>query len=123
MIVVDDKEDARALLVEVQRERGAQMTSTESVANALAQFGMLEPDILVSDIGMPEADGYTLIRHVRGLPSRAGGSTPAIALTAYARTEDVERALGAGFQHHMAKPVDAERLIALISELAPAREA
>ena len=123
VMVVDDEEDARALLVEVLSERGAQVTSAESVANALAQFGMLVPDILVSDIGMPEADGYTLIRHVRGLPSVAGGTTPAIALTAYARTEDVERAIGAGFQHHMAKPVDAERLIALISQLAPQRDA
>ncbi|MET0341873.1 MAG: ATP-binding protein, partial [Polyangiales bacterium] len=123
VMVVDDEEDARALLVEVLSERGAQVTSAESVANALAQFGMRVPDVLVSDIGMPEADGYTLIRHVRRLSAVEGGGTPAIALTAYARTEDVERAFSAGFQRHLAKPVDAERLIAMISSLAPHRDA
>jgi CheY-like chemotaxis protein len=123
VMVVDDEEDARALLVEVLTERGALVTSAESVAHALAQFGMFEPDVLVSDIGMPEADGYTLIRHVRRLPPLQGGGTPAIALTAYARAEDIERAFEAGFQRHLAKPVDAERLIALISSLAPHRTA
>ena len=117
VLVVDDEEDARALLVEVLSERGAVVASAESVARALEQFANSAPDVLVSDIGMPEADGYTLIGHVRGLPDCDGGSCPAIALTAYARAEDVQRALDAGFHRHMSKPVDAEQLIGAIREL------
>ncbi|MET0285324.1 MAG: response regulator [Polyangiales bacterium] len=119
VMVVDDEEDARALLVEVLSERGASVISAESVSHALAQFGQFRPDVLVSDIGMPEADGYTLIRQVRELPAREGSNTPAIALTAYARAEDVARSFEAGFQRHLAKPVDAERLIGIIASLAP----
>jgi signal transduction histidine kinase/DNA-binding response OmpR family regulator len=119
VMVVDDEEDARALLVEVLSERGARVVSAESVAHALAQFSMFRPDVLVSDIGMPEADGYTLIRQVRELPTREGSNVPAIALTAYARAEDVARSFEAGFQRHLAKPVDAERLIGIIASLAP----
>ncbi len=118
VMVVDDEEDARSLLVELLSERGAHVISAESVAHALAQFERFGPDLLVSDIGMPEADGYTLIRHVRSLPPGQGGLTPAIALTAYARAEDIERAFDAGFQRHLAKPVDADRLIAMIASLA-----
>jgi signal transduction histidine kinase/DNA-binding response OmpR family regulator len=121
VMVVDDEEDARSLLVEVLGERGARVISAESVAHALAQFSVFAPDVLVSDIGMPEADGYALIRQVRRLGASAGGNTPAIALTAYARTEDVDRALDAGFQRHMAKPVDTQRLVNLIASLAPGR--
>ena len=117
IMVVDDEEDARALLVEVLSERGAQVVSADSVAQALTQFEKFRPDVLVSDIGMPEADGYSLVRQLRRLPAREGGGTPAIALTAYARAEDVERAFEAGFQRHLAKPVDAERLISLIAGL------
>jgi signal transduction histidine kinase/DNA-binding response OmpR family regulator len=117
IMVVDDEEDARSLLVEVLSERGARVTSAESVAHALAQFALFAPDILVSDIGMPEADGYSLIRQVRRLTADEGGKIPAIALTAYARAEDVERAMEAGFQRHLAKPVNAERLITLIASL------
>jgi CheY-like chemotaxis protein len=119
IMVVDDEEDARALLVEVLGERGARVCTAESVAHALAQFSVFMPDVLVSDIGMPEADGYALIRQVRRLDASSGGHIPAIALTAYARTQDVERALEAGFQRHLAKPVDAERLIALVAALVP----
>jgi signal transduction histidine kinase/ActR/RegA family two-component response regulator len=119
IMVVDDEEDARLLLVEVLSERGARVVSAESVSHALAQFGQFRPDVLVSDIGMPEADGYTLIRQVRELPAREGSNTPAIALTAYARAEDVARSFEAGFQRHLAKPVDAERLIGIIASLAP----
>jgi signal transduction histidine kinase/DNA-binding response OmpR family regulator len=119
VMVVDDEEDARALLVELLSERGARVVSAESVAQALAQFAQFRPDVLVSDIGMPEADGYTLIRQVRELPAREGSNTPAIALTAYVRAEDVARSFEAGFQRHLAKPVDSERLIGLIASLAP----
>jgi signal transduction histidine kinase/DNA-binding response OmpR family regulator len=121
VLVVDDEEDARALLVEVLGERGARVTSAESVAHALIDFAQSRPDVLVSDIGMPEADGYTLIRHIRGLPHTSGGATPAIALTAYVRPEDVDRAFAAGFQRHLTKPVDVERLISLIATLATSR--
>ena len=76
------------------------------------------PDVLVSDIGMPEEDGYALIRRVRTLAPQEGGGTPAMALTAYARPEDRLKALMAGFQVHTAKPVDATELLALVATLA-----
>lgn len=74
-------------------------------------------DILVSDIGMPNEDGYTLLRRVRSLPPERGGRIPAVALTAYARTEDRRAALLAGFQSHVAKPVELSELIAVIANL------
>src|SRR5206468_2519283 len=75
------------------------------------------PDVIVSDIGMPEEDGYTLIRKVRALSAEQGGNVPAVALTAYARTEDRVRAITAGFQHHVAKPVEPSELIAMVASL------
>jgi CheY-like chemotaxis protein len=76
------------------------------------------PDVLVSDIGMPDVNGYSLIRRVRTLPGHRGGRTPAVALTAYARAEDGERAFAAGFQAHVTKPVDPDRLTAVVANLA-----
>jgi CheY-like chemotaxis protein len=75
------------------------------------------PDVLVSDIAMAEEDGYSLLRRVRALPADGGGRTPALALTAYARAEDARRALRAGYQRHLGKPIDPKELIAAVANL------
>ena len=75
------------------------------------------PDVLVSDIGMPNGDGYTLIRRVRALPPESDGRAPAIALTAYARAEDRVKAVVAGFQHHLSKPIEPVELIVMVASL------
>jgi CheY-like chemotaxis protein len=77
-----------------------------------------KPDILMSDIGMPDEDGYSLIRKVRSLSAESGGRTPAAALTAYARDDDRDQALAAGFQMHVAKPIGSKELIATVASLA-----
>ena len=84
----------------------------------MGQLQSQRPDVLVSDIGMPEEDGYALIHQVRALSPEQGGSMPAIALTAYARSEDRLKVILAGFQMHMAKPVEAAELLALVASLA-----
>ena len=89
----------------------------DSTAEAFDRFRQLRPDVLVSDIGMPEEDGYELIRRVRALAEPDGGKVPAIALTAYARAEDAAAALSAGYQRHISKPVDVGQLIATVAEL------
>ena len=88
-----------------------------SAREALEEIGAWKPDVLIADIGMPDEDGYGLIRRVRALSKEQGGQTPALALTAYARTEDRARALSAGYQVHLSKPVDRSELAAVISRL------
>jgi signal transduction histidine kinase/DNA-binding response OmpR family regulator len=117
VLVVDDEEDARMLLKRVLEERGASVALAASSEQALEELPAFRPDVMVSDIGMPGTDGYSLIRSIRALPSEKGGRTPAIALTAYARVEDSQRAFAAGFQRHVAKPVDFGRLVSLIANL------
>jgi CheY-like chemotaxis protein len=126
ILVVDDDEDSRALLARMLAERGASVTTAPSADDALAKLEQETPDLLVSDIGMPHVDGYALIRRLRCDPCRPGNDTPAIALTAYARPEDGARALDAGFQAHLTKPIDADRLAMTVASLArksTAREA
>lgn len=118
LLVVDDEADARGLLREVLVGLGAEVFSASTARDAFAKFRQVAPDVLVSDISMPEEDGYSLIRKVRQLPKGEGGETPAIALTAYARAVDIERALEAGYQVHLTKPVDPGRLVVLVAELA-----
>jgi CheY-like chemotaxis protein len=89
-----------------------------SAEEALRLVESQRPDVLVSDIGMPVEDGYSLIRRVRALGGARGGSVPAVALTAYARAEDRVRAVLAGFQHHVVKPVEPAELIAMVASLA-----
>jgi CheY-like chemotaxis protein len=100
------------------------VSAAGSAAEAIELLRRDRPDVLVSDIAMPEQDGYALIRHVRGLPAEEGGLTPAIALTAYARDEDRRRALDAGFQRHLIKPVEPGDLAAAVADQAggPAAE-
>ena len=117
ILVVDDEADAREMLQLVLGRKGAQVEIASNAQGALEIFARFRPDILLSDIGMPGADGYSLIESVRALPAQCGGQTPAIALTAYARSEDCARALQAGFQNHLAKPVAPAKLIAALCEL------
>jgi CheY-like chemotaxis protein len=118
VLVVDDEADARAVLAAVLEQCGAAVTTAGSVREALLALEQDHPDVLVSDIGMPGEDGYRLIQRVRALGSASGGGLPAVALTAYARTEDRMRALSAGFQAHLPKPVEPEELAALVADLA-----
>ncbi len=118
VLVVDDEADARALIKRLLEDRGAIVRMAGSVAEAFALLEAERPDVLVSDIGMPGEDGYALIRRVRALPAQAGGDVPAIALTAYARSEDRLKAIMAGFQMHLAKPVEAAELLAQIASVA-----
>ncbi|BAY07140.1 multi-sensor hybrid histidine kinase [Calothrix sp. NIES-2098] len=118
ILVVDDEQDARQLLTTVLSQYGAQVMTAASAADALAAVPQFHPDVLVSDIGMPEADGYTLIRQLRSLPSAQGGQIPAVALTAYARAEDRTRALLSGFQLHVPKPVNPAELVTVVANLA-----
>ena len=117
IVVVDDQPDAQRLLQRVLAECGARAMVAGSAAEALAVLEKESADLLVSDIGMPEADGYELLRRVRALPPERGGRVKAIALTAFARTEDRTRALRAGFQAHVSKPVDPSELVATIASV------
>jgi len=116
VLVVDDEEDARDLLTHVLEHFGAHALAASSATEALAAIAAQEFDVLLSDLGMPHQDGYQLIRTLR--EREAGGHLPAIALSAYATVEDAERALKAGFDRHIAKPVDAARLVAQVASLA-----
>jgi signal transduction histidine kinase/response regulator RpfG family c-di-GMP phosphodiesterase len=118
ILVVDDEEDTRELIQEVLVRQGAEVRAGGSAAEALQIFAEWRPDLLVSDIGMPEQDGYELIRQVRKLDAEHQEQIPAVALTAYAGAEDQRRALAAGFQTHLAKPVEPAALIERIAHLA-----
>jgi signal transduction histidine kinase len=117
LLVVDDEHDAREVVGEVLRERGAEVYVAASAAEALEKFAALRPDVIVSDIGMPETDGYSLMRRIRALPPEAGGRTPAVALTAYTRGEDAQRAFVAGYQSHVPKPIEPVRLATVVADL------
>jgi CheY-like chemotaxis protein/nitrogen-specific signal transduction histidine kinase len=117
VLVVDDDADSRDFVAFVLEQAGAIVTSVASATKALQAFSQAVPEIVVSDIGMPEMDGYMLMRQIRSLPLEQGGQIPAIALTAYAGEIDLQQALAAGFQRHLAKPIDPEAVIAIVTEL------
>lgn len=117
VLVVDDERDARDLLTTVLTHSGAQVTAVATVADALEKLLHMKPDLLVSDIEMPGEDGYALIRKVRSLEAAGGHILPAIALTAHARFSDRMRALSAGYQMHVPKPVQPAELIVVIANL------
>jgi signal transduction histidine kinase len=121
VVVVEDEEDTRELLVVALQQCGAEVAAFGSVPEALAAFDREVPDVLLSDIGVPGEDGYSLIRKVRAREPGRGGNVPAAALTAYARAEDRLRALEAGYQTHLAKPIDPAELAATIARLAGRR--
>jgi len=106
VLVVEDQADARELIREIIAHSGADVITASTSREALDVFTRSAPHLLVADIGLPGEDGYQLIRRVRALRPERGGRIPAIALTAYAQREDRARALAAGFQQHLVKPVD-----------------
>jgi len=118
VLLLDDEADTRDLLVTALEQCGAQVTAVPNVPDALAALDRERPDVLISDIGVPGEDGYSLIRKLRARSAETGGNVPAAALTAYARSEDRIRALAAGFQAHLAKPIDPAELVATIAALA-----
>nr|MBA3503241.1 response regulator [Deltaproteobacteria bacterium] len=116
-LVIDDEADARELLRSVLSEVGADVVTAACVDEGLAQAKAIKPDVIISDIGMPDRDGYELIREIRALPAGDGGKCPAIALTAFARSEDRTRALIAGYQVHLSKPIEPHELVVTIASL------
>ena len=117
VLVVDDEADARELLKRLLVECKATVLLADSANAAMEIVKSERPDVVISDIGMPERDGYDLIRDIRRLPAEQGGRTPAIALTAFARSEDRMRALMAGYQAHIAKPVEPQELIVTVASV------
>jgi PAS domain S-box-containing protein len=117
VLIVDDEPDTRELLTMGLTQCGAEVKAAGSVAEALEVIITEAPDLLISDIGMPNEDGYELIRRVRELPAESGRKMPAIALTAYARVEDRMQALRAGYQMHVPKPVELAELVAVAASL------
>jgi CheY-like chemotaxis protein/two-component sensor histidine kinase len=118
VLVVDDEPDTRELIQEVLKECGSEVITSNSAAEALVAIEEHHPDILISDLGMPDEDGYSLISKIRALPAEQGGQIPAAALTAYARAEDRMRVLRSGFQFHLPKPVDSAELVTVVASLA-----
>jgi hypothetical protein len=121
VIVVDDEADSREFIVALLEQCGAQVTAVASAREAIEAVSQVKADVLVSDIGMPEEDGYSLIRKVRTLSAEQGGKIPAVALTAYARAEDRTRAIAEGFQMHIPKPVEPAELATVVASLAARR--
>ncbi|MDB5907744.1 MAG: two-component hybrid sensor and regulator [Massilia sp.] len=115
VLVVDDEPDARDLIKRILSDCGAAVTTAPSARAALEAFRAAPPDVLVSDLGMPDMDGFELLAQVRALP--AGARLPAVALTAFARSEDRLRALEAGFAAHISKPVEPSQLIATVANM------
>jgi len=121
VLVAEDDDDARALVEKVLESQGATVKTVSSAREALDVLGRERVDVLLSDIEMPGTDGYQLIKELRLRSAQQGGSVPAAALTAYARTEDRLRALRAGFQLHLAKPVQPSELVTVVASLAERR--
>jgi CheY-like chemotaxis protein len=117
VLVVDDDPDARDLVEFILAQYGADVRTAASAAEALEVLDQSLPDVLISDIGMSEEDGYSLIRKVRAREASRGGRIPALALTAWGRAEDRRQALSAGFQTHLPKPADPEELARVVDNL------
>lgn len=117
VLTVDDEPDAREIVAAVLASCGSIVGTAATVPEALLAFERQRPDVILSDIGMADADGYELIRRVRALPRNEGGATPAACLTGYASADDRRRALLAGFTMHVAKPIDPSELVAVVASL------
>jgi len=117
VLVVDDEPDARDLIQRILSDCHATVTTAGSATDAMTAFRLAPPDVLVSDLGMPEVDGFELLAQVRALGHAGGGDVPAVALTAFARSEDRVRALQAGFRAHISKPVEPTELIATVATM------
>ena len=118
VLAVDDEADARRLIKRILEGCGASVETADSGTMAMRAMRKTKPDVLIMDIGMPGEDGYAVIQKIRQLATADGGNVPAIALTAFARSEDRRRAVLSGFQMHMAKPVEPAELIAMVASLA-----
>lgn len=117
ILVVDDDVDTRELIEWVLKRVGAEVTSVGSAREALEVLEREKPHVLVSDIAMPEEDGYTLLKTIRALPPERGGRIPAIALTAHSLVQDRLQSLRAGFQSHVPKPVVPEELVEVVASI------
>jgi CheY-like chemotaxis protein len=117
VLVVEDDADTQQLFCTTLATFGAEVKGAFSVAEAMETIVKFNPDVLVADIGLPDEDGYALIRRVRTLPAEQGGGIPAMAVTAFARPEDRARALWKGFQMHVPKPIDPEDLVDRVAKL------
>jgi CheY-like chemotaxis protein len=121
VLIVEDNEDSRYLLTDVLQYCGALVTSVSSAEEARALLGRVRPDILVSDLAMPGLDGYALIKWVRALSPERGGHIPAIAITAFSEDYDSRRALNAGFDAYLRKPINLTGFCELVADLATGR--
>ena len=117
MLLVEDDPDTLDMLKFIFDECGAEVITAASAIEALEALERFQPDALVSDVAMPNQDGYDLIWQVRSRGPEQGGNIPAVAVTAYARAEDRERVLASGFQTHVSKPIDPDELIATVASL------
>jgi CheY-like chemotaxis protein len=122
VLLVEDDEDSRDMLAMTLKICGVRVVSVESADEALEKLPEVHPDFLISDIGLPGKDGYDLIRKIRSLPPDKGGQTPALALTGYVSVQDRELAIDAGYEEHLPKPIDTNRLIELLCKLATKRQ-
>ena len=116
-LVVDDEEDARELIATILTTAGANVQTASSAHEALQHLEASRPDVLLADIGMPGADGYTLIREVRRREAQTGRRLPAAAITAYAGNQDRERALAAGFDRHVSKPISPATIVEAVRSM------
>jgi signal transduction histidine kinase/DNA-binding response OmpR family regulator len=117
ILVVDDEPDSRDLLTTILTQCGSDVRCSESAADAMLAFKEWDPDLLVSDIGMPNEDGYTLIKKLRELKSKRAREIPAVALTAYATDEDRSQALSAGYQMHVSKPIEPQSFVTCLASV------
>jgi CheY-like chemotaxis protein len=117
VLVVDDDQDTRELLEWVLKRAGADVTAVASVKAALDAIDAHPPQVLVSDIAMPEEDGYSLVKRLRARPPERGGRIPAVALTAHSMVQDRLLSLRAGFQSHVPKPVVPEELVEVVASV------
>jgi len=119
ILLVEDDADSREMLTTYLQTHGIEVSAVKTAHEAINQLSRFKPQLLISDVGLPERDGYDLIHDLRKLPARSGGTIPAIALTGYASLQDRQRAIAAGFQEHISKPVEVDELLQVIRQLAP----
>jgi len=118
VVVVEDDADGREMLLQILSTQGAECVGVGTAEEGIRIVASFHPDVLVSDVGLPDMDGFALLRHVRRLSVEDGGHVPAIALTGYADLEDCRQALAAGYQVHVAKPVEAWLLTQAVANVA-----
>jgi CheY-like chemotaxis protein len=117
VLIVDDDQDGAFLMAQALSARGAEVTLLESAEEAVAALQRIRPHVLISDIAMPNVDGYELLRRVRALPQELGGDTPALAVSAHAGQQVLKRVLDSGFHRYASKPIDVENFVAAVAEL------